>query len=92
MSVHDDPRKLAKPLKAEHTASYKHSQKNAVNKTGGKDVDRRNALFQCNSDSVSPLQALLNAEYKVQPKRKPKKHTVDPFMVRQAKLKESNRG
>jgi len=79
----DDPDKKATPPAKPHTAKYKQGSKNAINKEGGK-VCRKNALFQHNAHDDNPLSALLKSETKP---RKDKTPRLDPFMVRQAKLK-----
>ena len=85
--MQDDPRKKATPPAQPHTARYKSGNKSKVTKNGGK-VGRKNLLTQANEHSANPLQALLESERK-EP-RKGQQHKVDPFMVRQAKLKARN--
>lgn len=86
MAEYDDTDKKAKPLKSPVTVSYKSSSKNAICKTGGKDTNRKNAMFQHNEHQISPLEALINGRNTGKHKSKKAKHTVDPYMVRLAKM------
>lgn len=81
--MHDDPRKKATPPAEPHTAKYKQGSKNSINKEGGK-VCRKNAMFQHNEHDMNPLQALIKSEHKGKKAKTPR---LDPYMVRQAKLK-----
>lgn len=84
--VRDDPRKLAKPLKPEHTVGYKNGKKTEVT-TGNM---HKHSVFN-GSKPFDPCLELVLQE-RAKGNRKPKEARIDPFMVRQAKLKESNRG
>lgn len=84
--MQDDPRKKATPPAKPHTARYKQGHKNSINKEGGK-VCSKNLLFQDNAHKLSPLQALIQEEQERKPRKAKREPRLDPFMVRQAKLK-----
>lgn len=81
--MQDDPRKKATPPAKPHTASYKSGRKTEVTSNGGK-IGRKNLLTQDNAHLDNPLSAMVKGEQK---KYKGKEPRLDPFMVRQAKLK-----
>lgn len=83
MEKFDDTDKKAKPLSTPKTAAFKKSSKNEFNTDGGK-TGRKNALNQHNAHEANPLAALINSERKGSRKAD---HKVDPYMIRQAKLK-----
>lgn len=86
--IHDDGSKLAKPMSDKvKTVRYKNSHKNAVI-SEGRDVPAKKSAFHTNEFGTNPERALMKEQANKPRKAKPKKkHQVDPFMVRQAKLK-----
>jgi hypothetical protein len=85
MSKYDDGSKLAKPMTTKQkTARYKKSPKNAVI-SEGHDIPARKSAFQMTEFGINPERAAMKAEQR--PRKAKKESKVDPFMVRQAKLK-----
>lgn len=85
MSKYDDGSKLAKPISIKvKTARHKQSSKNAVI-SEGREIVGRHSAFNSNDYGLNPEVALMKAQAK--PRKAKKEHKIDPFMVRQAKLK-----
>lgn len=81
--VHDDPRKLAKPIKPDHTAKYKQGNKTAL-ETGAHAHNK--SIFNADKP-VNPMIECEREEQRRKPRKAKREHRIDPFMVRQAKLK-----
>lgn len=84
--IHDDPRKLAKPIKAPHTAEYKQGKRTECQTTCNTSYK---SIFN-GSKAINPCLELEIAEAAHKKGKKAKTPRLDPYMVRQAKLRASH--